>query len=347
MKKYFLFCSFLCLFACQKEEILFSEQVKLDFWLDHKGAQMPITIDGNSNSKVFVLLVHGGAGGSAQVYNELLSVFSNPLEQKYAMVYWDQRQSGMTRGEHSATTQTVEQFVEDTDKVVDFLKFKFGSDIKIFLAGHSWGGFLTMAYSAAHQDKIQGQMILNGTSSDAQTWQQSNIKQIKEIAKQQIAAQQTPNQWQTILTDITKIDSTGKADDNLVFTYVSKAEILIAKQLVKRTFKGSQSSGWDIYKEKFHPFIMAIAEAALAMRDVQYTYQLNEKQKVVKIPTSFIVSDYDVRVSKYVANFSYNQIATPTAKKEIITIKNAEHSMMVTHPLETAEAMIQFVEKNR
>ncbi|MEY4905942.1 MAG: hypothetical protein RLZZ292_3757, partial [Bacteroidota bacterium] len=59
MKKYFLFCSFLCFFACQKEEILFSEQVKLDFWLDHKGSQMPITIEGNSNSKVFVLLIHG------------------------------------------------------------------------------------------------------------------------------------------------------------------------------------------------------------------------------------------------------------------------------------------------
>jgi len=55
------------------------------------------------------------------------------------LVYWDQRYSGMTQGHYDRSTMTPDQFIEDTEKIVETLQSQYPGK-KLFMIGHSWGG---------------------------------------------------------------------------------------------------------------------------------------------------------------------------------------------------------------
>ncbi|HSR34632.1 MAG TPA: hypothetical protein VLY63_29020, partial [Anaerolineae bacterium] len=78
------------------------------FWVERNNARMPVWVRGNTASSTFIVFNHGGPGstGTAESIFEV-----NPgngklghaspvqaLESDYAVVYWDQRHSGMSRG---------------------------------------------------------------------------------------------------------------------------------------------------------------------------------------------------------------------------------------------------------
>jgi len=57
---------FMTLSACEKDEFLSDGDF---FYLESKGAKMPIWVKGNKASKTFILFLHGGPeGGSSQYY---------------------------------------------------------------------------------------------------------------------------------------------------------------------------------------------------------------------------------------------------------------------------------------
>ncbi|MGA9521883.1 MAG: alpha/beta fold hydrolase [Myxococcaceae bacterium] len=89
--------------------------------------------------------------GDAERRQHLRRAMSNPgrpafneLEQRYAVVYWDQRGSGTSQGDVDPSTLSMEQFIEDTDRVLETLAMRY-SPRSIFLVGHSWGGSLGSA----------------------------------------------------------------------------------------------------------------------------------------------------------------------------------------------------------
>ncbi|MVM37897.1 alpha/beta fold hydrolase [Spirosoma sp. HMF3257] len=64
------------------------------------------------------------------------------LEDQFVVVYWDQRGSGKSYSTHiPLTSMTLDQFISDTHELTSWLKKRFNQD-KLFLVGHSWGGFL-------------------------------------------------------------------------------------------------------------------------------------------------------------------------------------------------------------
>ena len=78
------------------------------FWVNRENATMPVWVKGNIDSGVFIVFNHGGPGSSGTL-ESIIEV--NPgngqlghpsplkiLEDEYAMVYWDQRHSGMSKG---------------------------------------------------------------------------------------------------------------------------------------------------------------------------------------------------------------------------------------------------------
>lgn len=72
----------------------------------------------------------------------LYMYYSASLEQDFTVVYWDQRGSGKSYSSHiSPASMTLDQFISDAHELTNWLKKRFNQD-KIFLVGHSWGGFL-------------------------------------------------------------------------------------------------------------------------------------------------------------------------------------------------------------
>jgi len=59
---------------------------------------MPAYLYGNFDSKTFIVLLHGGPGGNGLEYRS--GKYAEMLEEQFAMVYWDQRGQGNSRGNY-------------------------------------------------------------------------------------------------------------------------------------------------------------------------------------------------------------------------------------------------------
>jgi len=151
-----LFAAAFTLSSCEKESCYQGDH----FFIENKGAIMPVTVKGNLASKVFILFVHGGPGSNASLVSFL--PVAKELEKDYAFIYWDQRASGLSQGNPDPSTFTVDQFVEDLDMVIDAINLRHNNP-KIILYGVSWGGALGSAYLSTGnlQDKISGFICMN------------------------------------------------------------------------------------------------------------------------------------------------------------------------------------------
>ncbi|MCB1316719.1 MAG: alpha/beta hydrolase [Leptospiraceae bacterium] len=97
--------------------------------------------EAGSSSNPTIILVHGGPGGD---FTSLLSL--EPLSDRYHLVWYDQRGSGLSARNVSADSLTVDQFIEDLHAIVTH----FGGGRPVILFGHSWGGMLSAAYTGRY-----------------------------------------------------------------------------------------------------------------------------------------------------------------------------------------------------
>ncbi len=70
------------------------------------------------------------------------------LEQVFTVCWWEQRGAGLSyRAARASTPITVDQIVDDTLAVTDYLQRRFEVP-KIYLMGHSWGSFIGIQAAA-------------------------------------------------------------------------------------------------------------------------------------------------------------------------------------------------------
>ena len=94
----------------------------------------------NQNNPV-ILFLHGGPGSPEFAMLYRYEIYER-LEKYFTVCYWDQRGAGMSFSKSiDPATMTIEQIVEDTNQITEYLKHRFNKE-KIYLIGHSWGSFL-------------------------------------------------------------------------------------------------------------------------------------------------------------------------------------------------------------
>lgn len=122
-----------------------SEKLKIQIG----GIEQGIFIRSENPANPVILYLHGGPGSPEL---PLIMPYEQPerLEKYFTVCYWDQRGAGMT---YSTTTDpatmTLEQMVEDTRQVTQYLIDRFGKE-KIYLIGHSWGSYLGIKVVEKH-----------------------------------------------------------------------------------------------------------------------------------------------------------------------------------------------------
>jgi proline iminopeptidase len=104
------------LVSCQKEKNTHGTSFSESFYVENAGASMRVLVEGNILKKVFIVFVHGGPGAASLIYNT--DYLRNNLEDKYALVYWDQRNSGASQGGSNGRNLTLAQMTDDLKKVV-------------------------------------------------------------------------------------------------------------------------------------------------------------------------------------------------------------------------------------
>ena len=149
----------LLLSGCQKEVITFSTKASDVFYVENAGASMRVLVEGNTASNTFILVIHGGPGAGSFVYNT--NYISQNLEDKCAMVYWDQRNAGASQGSFNGSNLHLSQMVDDLTKVIEVLKYRYGQNMSLFLLGHSFGGLVAADFVTRSEDQIMIKGLIN------------------------------------------------------------------------------------------------------------------------------------------------------------------------------------------
>jgi pimeloyl-ACP methyl ester carboxylesterase len=198
MKQIFIFCIFLLIAGCQKEKITISSDASEVFYVENAGASMRVLVQGNTSSKIFVLVIHGGPGVSSYFYDT--NYIGKNLGDKCAMVYWDQRNAGASQGNINSNKLHLDQMVDDLGKVIEVLKYRYGQDMKLFLLGHSFGGLLLADFITrpGFQNMISGLIDVDGSHNYPLNDTLTRQRLLAE-GQYQVAQKKHVREWQPII----------------------------------------------------------------------------------------------------------------------------------------------------
>lgn len=319
---YLILITLLC-FSCSKEDI-FSDNAENHFFLENKGAIMPVQVKGNTNSKLFVIILHGGPGGSGiQGFGDN-GVF-NELENDYAMVYFDQRCAGLSQGNCDPNTLKVSDFVEDLDKLILVLENIYGNDISLFLLGHSWGATLGLDYliNGSNKQKIKGYVQSDGSHNIPKLFiEQKDI--LIFYADQQIALGNNTDEWQNILSEISVADPTIEAGRVDILTNTYKTEELFNN--VDSVNRSTISLSIGSYLSGIFPVLVnesLNSDFTLSLFDYNITDQLNE----ITTPTALYWGRFDIVHPSNMAIDIFSNLGT--TDKELFFFSKSFHTPMV------------------
>lgn len=163
--------------------------------IDIGGIKQWISIRGTNRQNPVLLFLHGGPGNSAMSYADN---FTSELQKKFVVVQWDQRESGKTAELNaSGKPLTVALMERDAIEVILYLRTRFSQD-KIFLMGHSWGGFLGLMLAAHYPELLHAYVavcpMVNQLESERQSlvWmmnkakRDSNMEALRELTNVEI-----------------------------------------------------------------------------------------------------------------------------------------------------------------
>lgn len=103
-----------------------------------------------------IIVINGGPGFS-HTYLHLSGVWEE-LARDGPVAFYDQRGTGRSQQLSQHGTSTLQDNIDDLEALRRHLKYE-----KVTLIGHSWGGYLSMAYAAQHPDRLE-KLVLVGSA---------------------------------------------------------------------------------------------------------------------------------------------------------------------------------------
>jgi len=142
-------CSFAAIFSLHFQtsfaKINIHQSVKIG------GIQQWIEIKSEKDDNPVLLFLHGGPGNSAMGYAHK---FTSELRKHFIVVLWDQRETGKTlRLNPTNQPLSLSLMESDVKEMTDYVCTRF-SKKKIYLMGHSWGGFLALRMAARYPEEV-------------------------------------------------------------------------------------------------------------------------------------------------------------------------------------------------
>jgi len=355
--KYISFIALFFVISCQKEMIP-TGQISDSLWLEHKGAQMPILVEGNISSKTLILVLHGGPGGNAKVYNGGVPEMSDELEKRYGVAYWDQRLAGDTKGHYEREDFTVDLMKEDLDLVVDLLRNQYGADLNIFLMGHSWGGYLGNAYLSTDgkQQKIQGWIDVDG-AHNIEKLVFDGVDLMAEVAKTQLlTTSDYDRDWQEILDYASDFKENVAANNfklnlDLASEMNGKAgevgDLATKAGLVgERKFVGGELNALLFNSANFLTgFSNKVQTGNSGLWDEILNKPLTEDLQKITIPSLILFGKYDFVVAPSLGEEMMANLGTPEADKSLIIFDQSAHVPMVSETEKFVDVVVNFVEQ--
>jgi pimeloyl-ACP methyl ester carboxylesterase len=346
MRKLFLLSTiFLVFFSCNKEEISIGTNVSDLFYLENQGASMPVLVEGNTASKVILIFVHGGPGGSAIGFNNDEDI-SNILESKFAVAYHDQRAAGNSQGSNTPKL-SLDLYADDLKKLILVLRNRYGSDNKIFILSHSWGGLITPAFltEGNNQDMVSGWINLAG-AHNYQLNDELTRAYFLSFGKDQIAKNIHVTEW----TPIVAYSETHIPNYNFTISTQYNAYSDEVEAYIDDINRGSGGLS-DLFlknKKAFSPFWMVSNAGAtyfsgLTKDLLKASY--SDKLPLIKVPVLNMTGKYDFTVPKGLAEEVMQRIGSK--KKKLLILQHSGHILMNSEPEILWNEVVSFVNENK
>jgi pimeloyl-ACP methyl ester carboxylesterase len=315
--------------SCQKEQINIGTNAKDNFFLQNKGVSMPVKVFGNTASKTFMMIIHGGPGGDAIVYRS--DYVKQNVETKYAVVYWDQRNAGASQGGANGANFKLENFIDNFKQVVLLLKQRYGSDISIFVNGHSWGGYLTPAFLATNnnQDLVKGWIQTDG-AHNFPLLNQASKQMLLAKAEIEIAANKNGTKWTEIRNYCNGLTLPLDVYQWVAFNDIGTQAMGITTE---SNTSGTSPSARQRYFDNNAPITSILLQGIYnpvtfdMMKDTYAKYPTVSNLNVIKIPTLLLWGKYDYICPPQLADDIESTIQSKYKKKVIF--QKSSHSPMV------------------
>jgi proline iminopeptidase len=260
-----------------------------------------------AEAKGLPLVVVNGGPGFDHNYLHCSGVWDQ-LAKSRPVVFYDQRGNGRSGALKSGQTCTLADQISDLDALIAHLGYS-----KVDMLGHSWGGYLSMAYCARHPERIQRLIICD---SAAPRWQDTEFM-FKYVFPDKVAKEDT-NDFAAALGDA------SAADENIRI-YLS---MLLYSEQKRDAFLAHAS---DYHNDR--------EVNRLVNQDLQ-RFDLNPELPKFKFPVIVLTGRYDMNVAPSTAYKIHKEIPG----SQFVVFERSGHLPFYEEPEKFLEVVSKFLE---
>ncbi|MGC3943942.1 MAG: alpha/beta hydrolase [Chryseolinea sp.] len=274
------------------------------------GIQQWVSIKSADRHKPVLLFLHGGPGNSVISYSDK---FTSTLQQHFVVVNWDQRESGKT-AELNASPEplTVNLMTSDAIDVINFLCKKFSTD-KIYLMGHSWGGFLGMEVVAQRPDLLNAYIAICPMIYQAES-ERIALKRMKQKAGEEKNKEAT-------------------RELSMVSIPFASGEQLYYQRKWLLHYAGSKEPSRDLVVTWSVKWLALFNEAS----EVNFLASLPR----VNCPIYFFAGGRDYQTSTKLTTDFYNKVQAPD--KQLFVFESTAHNLPTAEPVRLQKTIIESI----
>jgi len=273
------------------------------------GIQQWIDIRGDDECNPVLLYLHGGPGNVATPYADR---FTRTLQKYFVVVFWDQRASGRTAKMNPVPSGlTVKRFDDDAADVIRYLRDRLHCE-KIFLAGHSWGGYLALRVAAHHPEWLYGCFAI------APMVNQNESERMSLEAMKQLANEKKILQAQAELATV----HIPFEDGNQLYFHRAWLNILI---------DGHKPSASQ-------PYVVQWARTCLVLFNEGAAENLAVTMPEIRCPVFFLLGRKDHQTNYKITEAYFKELKAE--KKELFWFDQSGHSLNLSEPKKFQEVII-------
>lgn len=315
------------------------------FWLRNNKADMSVWVKGTLENKTIIVLLHGGPGASALDYR--MPLFSGPLEEDYAVVYWDQRGGGTSQGAFSSEYLTIEQCVDDLHKLMILLKDKYGEDMSYFLYGHSWGGCLGTAYLLHddYQNDFKGWIESDG-AHNLPLLNKLMVEMFLEIGNRELDARKNTDKWKEIVDYCETIDPDAVTveQSGMMNRYGHQAELLL-DEVNESTMDPGFALRYLFFSPRTPGSWVTNTATNMSMLNEVEKQSYSDQMYTIEIPSLLLWGRYDFVTPPGLGQDAFDNLGGDYRK--LVYFEHSGHSPMDKEPEEYVQEIKSFIEAFR
>jgi len=271
------------------------------------GIKQWVKFQGVDDQAPVLLFLHGGPGNSVMNYADR---FTQELQKHFIVVHWDQRESGKTaKLNKSPQALTVSLFVNDAVELIEFLADRFSQE-KIYLLGHSWGGYLGLRVAAEKPELLHTYFAMSPMVNQLES-ERLSLGTLKEKA-------------------ITENNTEATSELNQVEIPFKNAEQLYYHRKWLSKLMGSATPTRSKVDE-WAPTWLALFNEASQTNFLEFAPQL-------KCPVYFLIGKKDYQTHYKVTELYYQQVVC--SEKKLSWFEQSAHNPHLTETTKFQELII-------